>query len=353
MDISLFDFDLPRELIADRPIEPRSAARVLNLTGPQIEHRRVGDLPDLLREGDRLVFNDTRVLPAQLTARRGPGQGDAAIDLTLHQQQGPCRWLAFARPAKRLKIGDVLVFDTGITATVTDKTADGPVEILFDLPPDDFADFLRLIGRMPIPPYIKRPHETGRALGGDDQDKHDYQTIFARHDGAVAAPTAGLHFTPDLLDALARRGITHTTLTLHVGAGTFLPVKTDDVRNHIMHAEWGHIDQTAADALNQTRRDGGRIVAIGTTTLRVLETAADDDGMIHPFAGDIRLFILPGYRFKAIDVLMTNFHLPKSTLFMLVSAFAGRETMLNAYQTAIAEQYRFFSYGDACLLARG
>jgi len=349
MDISLFDFDLPRELIADRPIEPREAARLLNLTGPEIDHRRVGDLPDLLGAGDRLVFNNTRVLPAQLTARRG----QAVIDLTLHQQQGPCRWLAFARPAKRLKIGDVLVFDNCVTARVADKLLDGPIELIFDLPADEFGDFLRQIGRRPIPPYIKRPHETGRALGGDNQDNHDYQTMFARHDGAVAAPTAGLHFTPAILATLAERGIEHTMLTLHVGAGTFLPVKTDDVRNHVMHAEWGHIDQTAADALNKTRRDGGRIIAIGTTTLRVMETAADDDGVIHPFAGDIRLFILPGYRFKAIDVLMTNFHLPKSTLFMLVSAFAGRETMLNAYQTAIAEQYRFFSYGDACLLARG
>lgn len=348
MHIDMFDFDLPRELIAERPMEPRSAARLLDLTGDGIAHRHVRDLPNCLRPGDIMVFNNTRVLPAQLRAQRGAAQ----IDLTLHQQQGPCQWLAFARPAKRLTIGDMLHFDGGVMAMVTDKHADGPVSLKFNLLPEDFGDFLRQIGRMPIPPYIKRQHDTGRNLGGDEQDNHDYQTIFARHDGAVAAPTAGLHFTPDLLTALTARGIKHTTLTLHVGAGTFLPVKTDDVRDHIMHAEWGQIDPATAEILNQTRQSGGRIVAVGTTSLRLLESAAGDDGMIPPFADETRIYILPGYRFKAVDVLMTNFHLPKSTLFMLVSAFSGREKMMAAYQAAIAEQYRFFSYGDACLLAR-
>lgn len=348
MKIDLFDFDLPRQLIAERPIEPRTAARLLDITGDTLHHRHVGDLPDLLRAGDMMVFNNTKVLPAQLTARRGA----ATIDLTLHQQQGPCLWYAFARPAKRLHVGDDLIFDGGVRAVVTEKLPDGPVGIKFDLPAEDFGDFLRQIGRMPIPPYIKRQHDTGRNLGGDDQDKHDYQTIFARHDGAVAAPTAGLHFTPDLLATLTARGILHTTLTLHVGAGTFLPVKTDDVRDHVMHAEWGQIDAATADILNATRASGGRIVAVGTTSLRLLESATGADGIVQPFADHTSIYILPGYQFKAVDILLTNFHLPKSTLFMLVSAFAGRERMLDAYQAAIAAEYRFFSYGDACLLAR-
>jgi S-adenosylmethionine:tRNA ribosyltransferase-isomerase len=273
-----------------------------------------------------------------------------AVELLLHrhvaEEPAPdsCTWLAFAKPGKRLKPGQEIAFDDGLTAAVLEKTDDGLVRVRFNRGWNDFLGVLGRIGHMPLPPYIRRSDEA--------VDRADYQTIYAAKDGAVAAPTAGLHFTPRLFAALDAAGIGRVTVTLHVGAGTFLPVKADDTDNHVMHAEWGEIDQAGAMRINETRARGGRIVAVGTTSLRILETAAQADGTLAPFAGDTRLFITPGYRFKCVDVLMTNFHLPRSTLFMLVCAFAGLEPMRRAYDHAIACGYRFYSYGDACLLEK-
>jgi S-adenosylmethionine:tRNA ribosyltransferase-isomerase len=293
----------------------------------------------LLQPGDLLVFNDTRVIPARLFGRRGT----AAIEVTLHKCAAAARWRAFARPARKLKPGDVLAFDAGLTATVTDKAEGGEVELVFDRGGPELMAALAEVGRMPLPPYIKRPG------GADSRDRQDYQTIFAAKDGAVAAPTAGLHFTPELLAALDARGIARVAITLHVGAGTFLPVKAEDTDDHVMHAEYGTIDEAAVETIARARAAGRRIVAIGTTSLRLLETAAAT-GRVQPFAGDTNLFITPGYRFKAVDLLLTNFHLPRTTLFMLVSAFAGLDRMKQAYEHAKAAQYRFYSYGDCCLL---
>jgi S-adenosylmethionine:tRNA ribosyltransferase-isomerase len=296
-------------------------------------------LPSLLRRGDCLVFNDTRVIPAQLEGRRG----DARIGATLHKRHDLRCWHAFVRNAKRLRIGDTIDFPAGVQAIAEARNPDGRVLLRF-LGEEPVELLLERAGRMPLPPYIasKRP--------ADDRDRADYQTMFAREEGAVAAPTAALHFTPALMAALAETGIGHETLTLHVGAGTFLPVKAEDTADHKMHAEWGRIDAAAADRLNAVRANGGRVIAVGTTSLRLLESAASEDGTIQPFEGDTAIFITPGYRFRAIDGLMTNFHLPKSTLFMLVSALMGRERMLAAYEHAIAHGYRFYSYGDASLL---
>ncbi|HXP73183.1 MAG TPA: tRNA preQ1(34) S-adenosylmethionine ribosyltransferase-isomerase QueA [Stellaceae bacterium] len=339
MRVDQFDFELPKELIADRPAEPRESARLL-VVGDAIEDRRVADLPRLLRHGDLLVFNDTKVIPVRLTGTRG----DASIEVTLHRDLGQGAWLAFAKGAKRLKPGDRLAFGEDFSADVTGKTPAGEVALRFALEPAEFRAALDRHGSMPLPPYIKRPR------GGDPRDIRDYQTIFAEKEGAVAAPTAGLHFTKPLLAALGAAGIEHLTVTLHVGAGTFLPVKVEEVGDHVMHSETGFLEAAAAERLNRVRADGGRIVAVGTTSLRLLETAADVDGRFRPFAGETALFITPGYRFRAVDVLITNFHLPRSTLFTLVAAFAGLERIKHAYAHAIRERYRFFSYGDACLL---
>jgi len=343
MRVDLFDFDLPPECIALRPARPRDAARMLVVRGEgPLEDRGVRDLPSLLRAGDVLVFNDTRVIPAQLEGTRG----DARIGATLHKRIDLRRWQAFVRNAKRLREGDEIAFPAGVSATAEARHPDGSWTLLF-AGEEPVEVLLERAGRMPLPPYIAGKRPT------DEADKADYQTMFAREEGAVAAPTAALHFTPDLIAALAEAGIGHETLTLHVGAGTFLPVKADDTEDHAMHAEWGRIEPDVAERLNAVRARGNRIIAVGTTSLRLLESAAGENGMIRPFAGDTSIFITPGYRFRAIDGLMTNFHLPKSTLFMLVSALMGLERMQKAYAHAIAQGYRFYSYGDASLLLPG
>jgi S-adenosylmethionine:tRNA ribosyltransferase-isomerase len=339
MRVDLFDFELPAELIALRPARPRDSARLLLVEGSEIADHQVMDLPSLLRPTDVLVFNDTKVIPAQLEGRRG----EASIGATLHKREGPREWQAFLRNAKRARIGDTIDFGEGVQASVVDKGEDGSARLHFH-GEQPVELLLERAGRMPLPPYIasKRP--------ADVEDRTDYQTMFAREEGAVAAPTAALHFTPRLLDALDARGIGRETLTLHVGAGTFLPVKADDTSGHKMHAEWGRIDAATAGRLNRARASGGRLIAVGTTSLRLLESAASDDGRIRPFEGDTAIFITPGYRFNAIDGLITNFHLPRSTLFMLVSALMGLDVMKAAYAHAIEAGYRFYSYGDGSLL---
>jgi S-adenosylmethionine:tRNA ribosyltransferase-isomerase len=339
MRVDLFDFELPAERIALRPARPRDSARLLKVEGEAISDHVVTDLPALLRPGDVLLFNDTKVIPAQLEGVRG----EARIGATLHKREGPRSWWSFVRNARRLHVGDRIDFGEGVAASAVERGDDGafllqfhgdePVEVL-----------LERAGRMPLPPYIasKRP--------ADEADRADYQTMFAREEGAVAAPTAALHFTPQLLDALDERGIGRETLTLHVGAGTFLPVKSETIAEHRMHAEWGRIDATTAERLNAVRARGGRLIAVGTTSLRLAESAAGEDGRIHAFEGDTAIFITPGYRFKAIDGLVTNFHLPRSTLFMLVSALMGLDVMKAAYAHAVEAGYRFYSYGDASLL---
>lgn len=343
MRVDLFDFDLPQELIALRPARPRDSARLLlaEASGP-LQDKVVRDLPSLLRAGDVLVFNDTRVIPAQLEGTRG----DAKIGATLHKRVDLRRWQAFIRNAKRVREGDRIDFANGVSAVAEYRHDDGSFTLAF-AGEEPVEILLERAGRMPLPPYIAGKRPT------DEQDRADYQTIFAREDGAVAAPTAALHFTPDLLDALDAAGVARETLTLHVGAGTFLPVKADDTADHRMHAEWGRIEPDTAQRLNAARAAGGRIIAVGTTSLRLLESAATEDGTIHPFAEDTSIFITPGYRFRAIDGLMTNFHLPRSTLFMLVSALMGLERMHEVYVHAIASSYRFYSYGDASLLLPG
>ena len=339
MKVELFDFELPAERIALRPAAPRDSARLLVLDGDVTRDRIVRDLPAELRAGDCLVFNDTRVIPAQLEGRRG----EAKIGATLHKREGPRRWRAFVRNARRLRDGDSIDFGSGVTAIATDRGEDGSLAL--DFAGDEPVELLlERAGRMPLPPYIAAKRPT------DARDADDYQTMFAAEPGAVAAPTAALHFTPDLIAALGAAGIGHETLTLHVGAGTFLPVKADDTDDHRMHAEWGRIDAATADRLNAVRARGGRVIAVGTTSLRLIESASGEDQVIRPFEGDTAIFITPGYTFRGIDGLLTNFHLPKSTLFMLVSALMGRERMQAAYAHAIAEGYRFYSYGDASLL---
>jgi len=339
MRVDLFDFDLPAERIALRPARPRDSARLLLVDGSEVSDHRVLDLPGLLRPGDVLVFNDTKVIPAQLEGRRG----EASIGATLHKREGPREWQAFLRNAKRARTGDTIDFGAGVAASVLDKGEDGSALLRF-AGDEPVELLLERAGRMPLPPYIASKRAT------DEQDRADYQTMFAREEGAVAAPTAALHFTPRLLDGLKERGVGRETLTLHVGAGTFLPVKADDTSRHVMHAEWGRIGAATADRLNAVRASGGRLIAVGTTSLRLLESAAGDDGIIRPFEGDTAIFITPGYRFKAIDGLVTNFHLPRSTLFMLVSALMGLDVMQSAYAHAIGHGYRFYSYGDSSLL---
>jgi S-adenosylmethionine:tRNA ribosyltransferase-isomerase len=337
-----FDFDLPADRIAHHPARPRDAARLL-VVGERLQDRHVRDLPGLLRPGDILVANDTRVIPAQLAAWRG----QARIGITLDRPRPDGAWHALARNARRLRPGDTLTFDGAaeLTATVIERDPDGGVALAFNCQDEVFAQALARAGALALPPYIDRPH------GPLAEDAADYQTVFAAHEGAVAAPTAGLHFTPALLAALDARGIRRATVTLHVGAGTFLPVRSDDISAHHIHAERGEILGGTADAINAARAAGGRVVAVGTTSLRLLEAAADEMGRVRPFSGETDLFILPGHRFRAVDLLMTNFHLPRSTLFMLVCAFAGTDRMRAAYAHAVASGYRFYSYGDASLLS--
>lgn len=359
MRVDEFDFQLPEDLIALRPVEPRDAARMLVVRpggAPALEDRIVRDLPDLLRPGDALVLNDTRVIPARLHARRLRGEIAAGVEIMLHKREGADRWRAFARPAKKLAPGDLLVFGedsasgvcgmSRLEARVLDKGEGGDVGLAFALSGPALDEAIARLGELPLPPYI-----AGKRAA-DARDAEDYQTIYAREKGAVAAPTAGLHFTDALFRRLEERGVARHFVTLHVGAGTFLPVKADDTRDHRMHAETGYVSQETADALNAARAAGGRIVCVGTTSLRLLESAAREDGTIAPFAGDTDIFITPGYRFRAVDLLMTNFHLPRSTLMMLVSAFAGLDAMRAAYAHAIAAGYRFYSFGDSSLLFR-
>jgi len=340
MNVDLFDFELPPERIALRPVRPRDAARMLVVDGQApFADRIVRELPALLRAGDVLVFNDTRVIPAQLEGLRG----QARIGATLHKRIDLRRWQAFVRNAKRLREGDAIAFPEGVSALAEQRHEDGSWTLAF-MGEEPVEVLLERAGRMPLPPYIAGKRAT------DEADRRDYQTMFADKDGAVAAPTASLHFTPELVAALDAAGIGRETLTLHVGAGTFLPVKASDTAEHRMHAEWGRIDDATADRLNAARAAGGRIIAVGTTSLRLLESAAGEDKVIRPFEGDTAIFITPGYRFRAIDGLMTNFHLPRSTLFMLVSALMGLERMQAVYAHAIAAEYRFYSYGDSSLL---
>jgi len=336
MRVDLFDFDLPADRIALRPASPRDSARLLLVRGDRLSDYVVTDLPGLLRAGDTLVFNDTRVIPAQLEGRRG----EARIGATLHKREGLRAWRAFVRNAKRVREGDLIDFGSGVAARAGNRGEDGSLLLTFE-GEEAVEILLERAGRMPLPPYI---------AGKRAADASDYQTMFAAEKGAVAAPTAALHFTPGLMASLAEAGIAHETLTLHVGAGTFLPVKAEDTDDHRMHSEWGRIDAATADRLNAVREKGGRLIAVGTTSLRLLESAAGADGVIRPFEGDTAIFITPGYRFLAVDGLMTNFHLPRSTLFMLVSALMGRDVMQAAYAHAISESYRFYSYGDASLL---
>jgi len=336
-----FDFDMPRELIAQTPLEERDSARLLTV-GDSLGDRHVMDLPQLLSPGDVMIFNDTRVIPARLTGRRG----QAKIQATLHRRLPDGSWRAFVRPARRLRPDDRIEFGHEFSAQVIEKHDGGEVTLAFDVAPERFGEALHRHGAMPLPPYIRRPDGTVQS----DYDR--YQTVYAAREGAVAAPTAGLHFTPRLFAALDRAGIERVTVTLHVGAGTFLPVTVDRAEDHRMHAEWGEISQADADAVNSAHDRGGKVVAVGTTSLRLLESAAGPDGLLSPFSGETSLFILPGYRFRVIDQLLTNFHLPRSTLFMLVCAVAGTKRMQEAYAHAIRAKYRFYSYGDACLLDR-
>lgn len=357
MRVDLFDFELPEERIALRPANPRDSARLLAVdpnTETQFSDLVVRDLPDLLNPGDVLVFNDTKVIPAQLEGTRIRDEGAASVSVTLHMRVGPNAWKAFARPGKRIKEGDRLQFGHSgnacllgaLDATVTEKGEAGEVTLTFDLSGPALDEAIATVGHIPLPPYIasKRPE--------DDRDRADYQTIYAREEGAVAAPTAGLHFTPQLFERLDQKGIERCFVTLHVGAGTFLPVKADDTTEHRMHHEIGHIDGATAAALNAAKARGNKVICVGTTSLRLLESAADDNGRLSAWSGSTDIFITPGHRFKIVDRLMTNFHLPRSTLFMLVSAFSGLETMRSAYDHAIQSGYRFYSYGDASLLTR-
>lgn len=355
MKVDIFDFELPRELIASQPVTPRHASRLLDLSEEGvIADKHFSDLPDILQKGDVLVCNDTKVIPARLYGQRG----EALVEVTLYHPVDGLSWWSFIKNAKRLKAGDIITFynekimasASDFNATVIEKDAEDGVLLLFNCPADKLSANLEEFGFMPLPPYIKRDRPSKDSIWHKYDDKENYQTVYAKHDGAVAAPTAGLHFTPEVLQRLKDKGVTQVFVTLHVGAGTFLPVKTDDTKDHKMHAEYGVITPEAAAAINLARQNGKRIVAVGTTSLRLLESAADNSGIVHPFAQETNIFITPGYKFKALDLLITNFHLPKSTLFMLVSAVAGLDTMQKAYAHAIAEKYRFYSYGDSSIV---
>ena len=356
MRVAAFDFHLPEELIALRPAIPRDAARLLvvdPLAAAPLTDRAMGDLPCLLRAGDALVFNDTKVIPAELGGVRDRDGRAAQVSVTLIERIDDHRWQALARPAKRLKPGDRITFGEGgnvcllgsLAATVEGRGEEGEVSLAFELGGVALDDAVRTQGAMPLPPYI------ASRRAPDERDRSDYQTVFAREEGAVAAPTAGLHFTPALIQALDARGVSSHFVTLHVGPGTFLPVRSDDTADHVMHQERGSITPETASALNAVKARGGRIVAIGTTSLRLLESATDEDGTLRPFSRETRLFITPGYRFRFVDRLLTNFHLPRSTLFMLVASFAKLDLMQRAYAHAVRKRYRFYSYGDACLLS--
>ena len=342
MRVDLFDYDLPPELIAQQPIQPRDASRLLLVDDGPLRERRVHDLPELLQPGDLLVLNDTRVLPTRFFGCRG----QVAVEVTLTERIDETAWWALARPAKRLRPGDVVELAPGLAATVAGKDGEGRVRLDFALAGEPLLEAIRAAGAMPLPPYIRRPR------GGDAHDAVDYQSVFARQDGAVAAPTASLHLTDDLLARLAAAGIEHCFVTLHVGAGTFAPVKVEDTDRHAMHAEWCEVPERTATAIAAARARGGRIVAVGTTVLRTLEARTDPTGRLRPGSGDTRLFITPGFEFRAVDLLLTNFHLPRSTLLMLAAAFVGLERIRTAYAHAVAARFRFFSYGDACLLTR-
>lgn len=355
MKVDLFDFDLPDANIALRPASPRDSARMLVVRpGESLADSSVRDLPSLLEPGDLLVFNDTKVIPAQLTGIRRRGEHATPVDVTLHMRKSADSWLGFARPAKRLAVGDRIGFGHDqnacfmgkLDATVLEKGEAGEVLLGFDFSGPTLDEAIHTVGHIPLPPYIASKRDE------DERDRTDYQTIYATEEGAVAAPTAGLHFTPELFAALDARGIVRRFVTLHVGAGTFLPVKADDTADHKMHAEIGEITESAAYAINAARARGNRVVAVGTTSLRLIESAAAEDGTVNAWSGPTDIFIQPGYRFRAVDALMTNFHLPRSTLFMLVSAFCGLETMQAAYRHAIDTGYRFYSYGDSSLLFR-
>jgi S-adenosylmethionine:tRNA ribosyltransferase-isomerase len=359
MRVDLFDFDLPDALIALRPSQPREAARLLHVpkaasANAFFDDRHIADLPELLKAGDAVVVNVTKVIPARLVGRRmragetDTGDNGAKVEVTLTERLGPTDWQCFLKPAKRVAIGDTLIFEnrqSRVTAQVTSREA-GMASLSFALAPEAMETSLARLGTMPLPPYI------AARRAPDAQDNKDYQTVFAKTEGAVAAPTAGLHFTPQLIAQLKAKGVSLFEVTLHVGPGTFLPVKVEDTDAHEMHGEWGQVTADTANALNAARAQGGRIVCIGTTAMRLLESAARPDGKIEPFEAVTDIFITPGYSFRAVDLLLTNFHLPRSTLFMLVSAFAGLKKMQAAYAHAIDAGYRFYSYGDACLLER-
>lgn len=354
MKVDIFDFELDRDLIAKEPVNPRDHSKLLDLSTPgQISDRHFYDLPDLLNDGDVLVFNDTKVIPARLYGARG----DALVEITLYHPLDGIKWHSFIKNAKRLKPGDIIRFyndttapeQSDFTAMVVEKQNEDGVLIEFSCSPSELGHKLEQYGYMPLPPYIKR-EKPRSGLWDKFDDRENYQTVYAKHEGAVAAPTAGLHFTPEVLEKLRSKGVREVFLTLHVGAGTFLPVKTDDTQDHKMHAEYGIITEDTANIINEAKRNGKRVIAVGTTSLRLLESAADNQGILHPFADETDIFITPGYQFKMIDMLITNFHLPKSTLFMLVCAVAGTERMKEGYHHAIENRYRFYSYGDSSIL---
>ncbi|MBN8543516.1 MAG: tRNA preQ1(34) S-adenosylmethionine ribosyltransferase-isomerase QueA [Alphaproteobacteria bacterium] len=338
MRVALFDFNLPPERIAYTPAEPRESAKLLHVSDT-LSDKHIADVPEFLDAGDIVVFNNSKVIPARLFTNVGEKQ----VEVLLHRKLAD-GWSAFAKPARKLKEGMTLTFGENFHAEVTGRTEDGQVLLRFEKSGSELHLLLERYGHMPLPPYISRDDTA--------EDKTNYQTVYARHEGSVAAPTAGLHFTQNLLEKIKSKGVQTAFVTLHVGAGTFQPVKVEDTAEHVMHHEWAEITQETADAINAARAAGGRVIAVGTTSLRILETVAAEDGILKPYSGDTNIFITPGYRFRIVDRLMTNFHLPKSTLFMLVSAFAGLEKMQQAYAHAIANQYRFYSYGDACLLER-
>lgn len=354
MRVDFFDFDLDKSLIAKEPVNPRDASKLLDLSiEGEIHDRHFYDLPDILQKGDVLVFNDTKVIPARLYGKRG----DALVEVTLYHPQDGKSWWSFIKNSKRLKPEDIISFYTDeikpessdFSAQVKEKNGEDGVLIEFNCEPDKLGAYLEQYGSMPLPPYIKRD-KPGQGLWNRYNDKENYQTVYAKHEGAVAAPTAGLHFTPRVLEALDKKGIERVFLTLHVGAGTFLPVKSEDTKDHKMHAEYGIITPEAAERINRAKKEGRRIVAVGTTSVRLLESAADENGVLHPFAGETDIFITPGYKFRIIDMIITNFHLPKSTLFMLICAIAGSERMKEAYKHAMEQKYRFYSYGDSSIL---
>jgi S-adenosylmethionine:tRNA ribosyltransferase-isomerase len=349
MDVNLFNFSLPDEVIAQTPCEPRDHARLLMVgQGHEFGNQQIRDVPQLLLSGDVLVLNNSKVIPARLFGVRKTHESAAKIEVLLHRDltanssNAPRVWTAFCRPAKKLRLSDSIEFGQDFQANVQEKLETGEVMLRYDVTRDELTLKLNDYGHMPLPPYIHREDTA--------QDAARYQTVYAQHDGSVAAPTAGLHFTDDVLEQLRARGVQIETVTLHVGAGTFQPVKVSDTRDHVMHEEWAEVLPETARRINDARSRGGRVVAVGTTSLRILETAADEQGLLHPYRGNTDIFITPGYRFRIVDRLLTNFHLPRSTLFMLVCAFAGRERMQEAYRYAIDNGYRFYSYGDASLL---